>query len=129
MALDVYFKEDVLNVLRALHVSSEVPAALAVDLLQEIELAVGEGGCDALPGNDVCLQEARMRERMLFYQKGFRTALASVALAFGLVPVASAPFVASVRKPSSVQGEPYAMSDRFELDLRSFIESMACAEP
>ena len=69
MTLDLYAKEDILNVLRALHVSSEVPSALAVDLLQDRELAVEESAREALAG-----QSALAQERMLSYQKGFRTA-------------------------------------------------------
>lgn len=118
MALDLYAKEDILNVLRALQVSSEVPVALSVDLLQDRELVVQEPGHEMLAG-----QNALAQERMLSYQKGFRTALASVALAFGLVPVSS----------SAPTGGPHAVpsrsTERYEVDLRSFVESMVRSEP
>jgi hypothetical protein len=110
MALDVYGKEDILNVLRALHVSSEVPAALSVELLQDRDLPDrGEpAGC-----------VTRDQECILSYQKGFRSALASVALAFGLVPLSS-----TAPAPSSS-----STSQRHELDLRSLVESMVRSDP
>ena len=117
MSLDLYGKEDILNVLRALHVSSEVPAALAIDLLHGRELVVGEMERAALAEQGQLAQE-----QMLAYQKGFRAALASVALAFGLVPVASCPPAAGSR------GVPSRSSERYELDLRSFVESMVRSE-
>jgi hypothetical protein len=117
MALDLYAKEDILNVLHALHVSSEVPTALAVGLVQDRELAVGERDCEALAG-----QSALAQERMVFYQKGFRTALASVALAFGLVPVSSS------SPASGSHTMPSRSTDRYEVDLRSFVESMVRSE-
>jgi hypothetical protein len=116
MALDVYVKEDILNVLRALHVTSEVPAALSVDLLQGLELPVEAQDAP------LAYREALAEERLLAYQKGYRTALASVALAFGLVPVASAAPAASSCTVSSRSGECY------EVDLRSFVESMVRSE-
>ena len=118
MTLDLYAKEDILNVLRALHVSSEVPSALAVDLLQDRELAVEESAREALAG-----QSALAQERMLSYQKGFRTALASVALAFGLVPVSSS------APATNAHTVPSRSTERYELDLRSFVESMVRSEP
>jgi hypothetical protein len=110
MALDVYVKEDILNVLRALHVSSEVPAALSIEMLQERELPDrGEpAGC-----------ATHDEEYILSYQKGFRSALASVALAFGLVPLSS---------PAPVPSSP-STSQRYELDLRSLVESMVRSDP
>ena len=117
MALDIYYKEDILNALRALHVASEVPAALSIALLQGRDLPVEVQGA-ALYHE----REALAQDQLLAYQKGFRTALASVALAFGLVPVASATPAASFRTVSSLSRESC------EVDLRSFIESMVCSE-
>jgi hypothetical protein len=110
MALDVYVKEDILNVLRALHVSSEVPAALSVELLQDRDLPDrGEpAGC-----------ATHDQECILSYQRGFRSALASVALAFGLVPLSS---------PAPASSSSSA-SQRHELDLRSLVESMVRSDP
>lgn len=109
MALDVYVKEDILNVLRALHVSSEVPAALSIDLLRDRDLPdYGEPATCA----------TRDQECILSYQKGFRSALASVALAFGLVPLSS---------PSPAPSS--STSQRYELDLRSVVESMVRSDP
>ena len=117
MALDLYAKEDILNVLRALHVSSEVPSALAIDLLHGRELAVGEMEREVLDGQGRIAQG-----QMLAYQKGFRAALGSVALAFGLVPVASSAAAAGSH------GVPSRSSERYEVDLRSFVESMVRSE-
>jgi hypothetical protein len=132
MALDVYVKEDILNVLRALHVSSEVPAALAIDLLQDCDLPVKARGSALLRSDGTSDDgtsdggssgaEALAQDQVLAYQKGFRTALASVALAFGLVPVASAMSSSSSRSVSS------RSRDRQEVDLRSFVESMVRSE-
>ena len=116
MALNVYVKEDILNVLRALHVSSEVPAALAVDLLQSHRSPA------EVQGTDLPEPQAPAEEMLLAYQKGFRTALAAVALAFGLVPVASAAPTAPLHTA------PSRTSERYELDLRSFVESMVRSE-
>jgi hypothetical protein len=124
MALDVYVKEDILNVLRALHVSSEVPTALSVDLLRGRELPVERKGAGLSAE-----REAFTEELLSAYQKGFRTALGSVALAFGLVPVASSPPASPSRTAPSVRTESRSTSERLELDLRSFIESMVRAEP
>jgi hypothetical protein len=117
VALDVYYKKDIANTLRALHVASEVPAALCVDLLQGRDLPV-EAQRTALLDE----RETLAQDQLLAYQKGFRTALASVALAFGLVPLASAAPAASSRSVSSLSRESC------EVDLRSFIESMVRSE-
>ena len=76
MALDIYYKEDILNALRGLHVASEGPASLAVDLLCDPELRASiESG--AIP----------LEKLLQIYRRGFHTALAAVGLSFGLVPV------------------------------------------
>jgi hypothetical protein len=112
MALDVYVKEDILRVLRALHVSSEVPSALAKDVLHDSDVLVvveREGGSR---NHEVFAVHATLHEeRVQSYQKGFRTALASVALAFGLVPVSP------------------ATSPRHEVDLGSCLDALARPEP
>ena len=68
MAMDVYFRQDILNVLRATYVACEGPASLALEMLQDQEL-----------------QGVPLEKLLSVYQHGFQTALASVALAFGLV--------------------------------------------
>ena len=70
MALDVYFKEDILNALRAMYVAGEGPATLAVELLQD-------GDLRGVP----------LEKLLQIYRRGFHTALAAVGLAFGLVPL------------------------------------------
>jgi hypothetical protein len=67
MALDVYFREDILNVLRAAYVAGEGPTSLAAQLTHDPDL----GGVPA----DKLLQA---------YRCGFITALGAVGLAFGL---------------------------------------------
>jgi hypothetical protein len=70
MALDVFYKQDILNVLRATCVASEGSASLMVEML-----------------GDEDLQGVPVEKLMAIYRRGFQTALASVGLAFGLVPV------------------------------------------
>ena len=80
MALDVYYKEDILNALRGLHVAGEGPASLAVDLLGDPDLRASiESG--AVP----------LEKLLQIYRRGFHTALAAVGLSFGLVPVERGP--------------------------------------
>ena len=67
MALDVYFKEDVLNVLRATYVAGEGPATLVAEMLQDPEL-----------------QNVPLDKLLGVYRRGFVTALGAVGLAFGL---------------------------------------------
>ena len=67
MALDVYFKEDVQNILRATLVASEGSAALVGELLEDPEL-------DQLTAGKL----------MYVYKRGFASALGAIALAFGL---------------------------------------------
>lgn len=38
MALDIYFKDDILNVLRAAYVAGEGPATLVADILEDQDL-------------------------------------------------------------------------------------------
>jgi hypothetical protein len=73
MTLDVYYKQDILNVLRATYVASEGPASLVLETLADPDLPV---------------EHEVLAEKMLHvYRQGFCTALAAVGLAFGLAPV------------------------------------------
>jgi hypothetical protein len=76
VALDIYYKEDILNALRGLHVASEGPASLAVDLLGDPDLRA------SIESGDVPLEKL-----LQIYRRGFHTALAAVGLSFGLVPL------------------------------------------
>ena len=67
MALDVYFKEDVHNILRATLVASEGSAALVAELLKDPDLDQASAG-----------------KLMYVYERGFASALGAIALAFGL---------------------------------------------
>lgn len=71
MALDVYVKEDILRVLHALHMSS---GAASVEQLRALS---------GLPQHEIAPDQALVQ----CYQRGYTTALASVALAFGLASV------------------------------------------
>jgi len=82
MALDVYFRDDIKNILRATLVASEGSAALVGDLLQDPDL-----------------DQAMARKLMQVYKQGFASALGAVALAFGLdVP----PFWTEVEPPAQI---------------------------
>jgi len=69
MALDVYFKEDIRNVLRATYVASEGTATLVAELLQDPELC-----------------NVPLAKLLRVYREGFLHALGAVGLAFGLDP-------------------------------------------
>jgi hypothetical protein len=90
VALDVYFKQDILNVLRATYVANEGPASLVVELLKDRDL------CAALDAADVPLEKL-----LQIYRQGFCTALAAVGLAFGVVPEGR--LVGEQRDPSVVR--------------------------
>lgn len=67
MALDVYFREDILNILRATYVASEGTSTLLTQLL-----------------DDPDFHNVPIHKLMDIYRRGFVTALGSVGLAFGL---------------------------------------------
>lgn len=67
MAVDVYFRKDILNVLRATYVASEGPATLVAELLEDPEL-----------------RNVSLDKLLQIYQRGFNTALGAIGLAFGL---------------------------------------------
>lgn len=67
MPLDMYFREDIRNVLRATFVASEGSAGLAGELL-----------------HDPTLQNVPLNKLLYIYRKGFVNALGAVGVAFGL---------------------------------------------
>ena len=71
MGLDVYFRRDIANVLRATACASEGSAGLALELVSEPDLA----------------HESDPEKLLQVYRQGVRHALVSVGLAFGLEPV------------------------------------------
>ena len=83
MALDVYFRDDILNVLRATYAAADGPAALLGELVRDPEL-----------------RQLPLDRLVEVYRQGFCTALGAVALAFGLDP--------SERHSNSVDGLPTA---------------------
>ena len=80
MALDVYFRRDIANVLRATACASEGSAGLALELMGDSELSAKLGSV-AIP----------QEEMLQIYRQCVRHALVSVGLAFGLEPVGLAP--------------------------------------
>ena len=72
MGLDVYFRRDIANVLRATACASEGSAGLALELVGDVDL----------PLTDIPAEKL-----LLVYRQGVRQALVSVGLAFGLEPV------------------------------------------
>ena len=81
MALDVYFRDDILNVLRATYAAADGPAALLTELARDPDL-----------------RQMPVDRLVEVYRQGFCTALGAVALAFGLdrsdrrtMPIASFP--------------------------------------
>jgi hypothetical protein len=67
LALDVYFREDILNVLRATYAAADGPAALLSELVRDPEL-----------------RHVPLDRLVQVYRQGFCTALGAVGLAFGL---------------------------------------------
>lgn len=78
MGLDVYFRRDIANILRATACASESSAGLALELVGEQSALVREGGLASEGDPEKLLQ---------VYRQGVRHALVSVGLAFGLEPV------------------------------------------
>jgi hypothetical protein len=78
MALDIYFKRDIANVLRSTACASECSAGLVLELARSSERAT-----------EAAQREAGIPpERLLqAYREGVAHALVSVGLAFGLEPV------------------------------------------
>ena len=88
MALDVYFRRDIANILRATACASEGAAGLALELLGEAGLVGGDPIGDAARIGAEQLGDGIPQERLLqVYRQGVRHALVSVGLAFGLEPV------------------------------------------
>ena len=76
MGLDVYFRRDIANILRATACASEGAAGLALELVGDAELC-------AKPDSVGIPQEKMLQ----MYRQGVAHALVSVGLAFGLEPV------------------------------------------
>ena len=74
MALDVYFREDIANILRSVNMAGGGTAAI---VHQEIEKAMRQG----LP-----IETADLADHLDIYQQGYRDALGAVAAAFGVLP-------------------------------------------
>jgi hypothetical protein len=94
MALDVYFREDILNVLRSAYVASEGSASLVTQVLQDPEL-----------------RNIPVQKLLSIYRQGFVTALGSVGIAFGLeaIPEGRARYVTHSLEPASGT-EPVSMN-------------------
>lgn len=73
MALDVYFREDIANILRSVNLAGGSTAAI---VRQEIEKAM----CQGPP-----IGTANLADHLDTYQQGYRDALGAVAAAFGIL--------------------------------------------
>ncbi len=67
MSFDVYFKQDILNILRSTYAASEGSASLVLEMLEDPDL-----------------QGVPVGKLLHIYRRGFATALGAVGLAFGL---------------------------------------------
>ena len=76
MSLEIYFRRDIANILRATAYASEGSAGLAIELLADADLCAGQTGI-----------EPSQAQMLHIYRQGVRHALLSVGLAFGLEPV------------------------------------------
>ena len=90
MALDVYFREDILNVLRATLAASGAPASLLSEF-----------------ANDARLSDVPLDRLVDVYRQGFCTALGAVGLAFGLDSPVRCPGPQGNRSPAVVAAEPF----------------------
>jgi len=76
MGLDMYFRRDIANVLRATACASEGAAGLAMDMVEEAKLRA-QLNAEGIPTEQL----------LRIYRLGVRNTLISVGLAFGLEPV------------------------------------------
>ena len=89
MSLDVYFRRDIANILRATARASEGAAGLAIELL-------GDAGLITVAGQPV---EITQEQLLQVYRRGVRHALVAVGLGFGLEPVGPDAEKAQVGQP------------------------------
>jgi hypothetical protein len=122
VALDVYYREDILNVLRAMYVAGEGPATLVSEILEDQDLR-------GIP----------LEKLLRIYRRGFHTALGAVGVAFGLVPLgregegrADPSIVHTRAAPTPYGGQSEteearssAEADPYDLDLIGFLWAKA----
>jgi len=113
MALDIYFRDDIRNVLRSVYIASEGAAALIAELMRDPEL-----------------QNVSVQKLLGVYREGYLQALNAVGLAFGLndqpepqiAPVQNARLTRSARsRPATGDAEPRQNADVPELDMVRFL--------
>jgi hypothetical protein len=92
VSTDIYFARDIARVLRAASFAGEGGTELALDLLGDPEL------CAALDAAGISHEQL-----LSVYRRGYRTALVSVGLAFGLVPESG---VQAVRVTGQRENQP-----------------------
>ncbi len=93
MPLDVYFRENIANVLRSVNMAGGGTAAI---VNQEIEKAMRkEGQIDA----------ADLAEHLGIYRQGYRDALGAVAAAFGILPSPTANIVPDMLAAHNAQDD------------------------
>jgi hypothetical protein len=89
MALDIYFKRDIANVLRSTACASEGSAGLVLELVRSSELTRSNERAAGAVQHEAEIPPERLLQA---YREGVAHALVSVGLAFGLEPVgANAP--------------------------------------
>jgi hypothetical protein len=74
MALDVYFREDIANILRSADIAGASTAGI---VHREIEKALRRGQP---------IETADLADSLELYQQGYRDALGAMAAAFGILP-------------------------------------------
>jgi len=116
MALDIYFRDDIRNVLRSVYIASEGPAALIAELMRDPEL-----------------QNVSVQKLLGVYREGYLQALNAVGLAFGLDREPPAPAIAQPRadliqpvssaaeRPATNSAEPRRETELDELDMTRFL--------
>lgn len=98
MALDVYFREDVAQVLDAVDMASGGTVAL---VNEEVTKAMRAGRQ---------LDNEELSDHLRIYRQGFRDALAAVAVAFGILP-------RSYTLDSNANGQALPRDDAFRLPV------------
>lgn len=111
MGLDIWFMEDIRNALLAANEASSATAAVAAGQGSHIlDLIVEELQAQLPPGPSQVLLHALHAaavghvDTLKHYRQGYRAALATVALAFGLAPIALGLLTQDQSETLSIEG-------------------------
>jgi hypothetical protein len=96
MALDVYFREDIANILRSVNMAGSGRASI---VNREIAKAAGKDGQ---------LDAADLADRLDIYEQGYLDALGAIAAAFGIVGTQSSELVPDMLVAHSQQDDSLA---------------------